>query len=162
MGASETEHTARSAAASLPAIAEAAGYGGLVPFVLGLLGIGLAPTWELRDLAQRLLLGYGAAILAFVGAVHWGLALAGRAPWSARILLGSIVPALAGAAAAALGGQRGLALLLVGFGVFWLYEHRRCEGFLPPAYLSLRRNLTLATCTLLAFCAFASEAVGLR
>ena len=34
-----------------------------------------------------------------------------------------------------LGGQRGLALLVVGFGVFWLYEHRASAPQLPPAYL---------------------------
>jgi len=61
-----------------------------------------------------------------------------------------------------LGGQRGLALLVVGFGGFWLYEHRSLSARLPPAYLNLRRHLTLAICMLLALTMFASDAAGLR
>ena len=70
-------------------------------------------------------------------------------------------PALAAAAAVLIGGQRALALLVVGFGIFWLYEHRILGSALPPAYLSLRRNLSLATCTLLALIMIASDAAGL-
>jgi hypothetical protein len=48
------------------------GYGGVLPFVLGLLAVGLAPDPGLRERAADLTLGYGAVILAFLGAVHWG------------------------------------------------------------------------------------------
>ena len=73
-------------------LAEAAGYAGLLPFLGALLGVGLLPTFEQRDLAQRLALGYGASILSFVGAVHWGLALAGRWTWSPTVVGGAILP----------------------------------------------------------------------
>jgi uncharacterized membrane protein len=49
-----------------------------------------------------------------------------------------------------LGGSRGTALLLVGFGFFWLHEHRRHGEELPPDYLQLRRVLSLTVCILLA------------
>ena len=36
----------------------------------------------------------------------------------------ALLPAVLGAVALVLGGQRGLAVLVVGCGGFWLYEHR--------------------------------------
>jgi hypothetical protein len=141
--------------------AELVSYAGVVPFVLCLLGVALLPTYGQRELAQRIAISYGAVVLAFVGAVHWGLALAGRLAWSPMRVAGSIVPALLGATGVLLGGQRGLALLVVGFGVFWLYEHRSVGAELPPAYLGLRRNLSLVVCTLLAVIMIVSDTAGL-
>jgi uncharacterized membrane protein len=71
------------------------------------------------------------------------------------------MPALLGATGILLGGQRALALLVVGFGVFWLYEHRGVGAELPAAYLSLRRNLSLVVCTLLALTMILSDSAGL-
>jgi len=143
-------------------LAEATGYAGLLPFLGALLGVGLLPTFEQRDLAQRLALGYGATILSFVGAVHWGLAVAGRWAWSPGVVVGATLPAVVATLALLVGGQRGLGLLVVGFGLFWVYEHRRQGARLPPAYLSLRRSLSLAVCSLLALTMILSESAGLR
>jgi hypothetical protein len=71
------------------------------------------------------------------------------------------MPALLGVAATLLGGQRGLALLVVGFGVFWLYEHHSVGAELPAPYVSLRRNLSLVVCALLAFTMILSDSAGL-
>jgi hypothetical protein len=146
----------------LSPLAEWIGYAGLLPFLGAMLGVGLAPGIEQRDLAQRLALGYGATILSFVGAVHWGLAVAGRWRWSTGVALGSILPSVVATAALLLGGQRGLGLLVVGFGFFWFYEHRRLGPSLPPDYLALRRSLTLAVCAMLALAMILSERAGLR
>ena len=44
-----------------------------------------------------------------------------------------------------LSSRHALTLLVVGFGLFWLYEHRVLgPDSLPPAYLRLRRSLSLA------------------
>lgn len=155
--------TARSSAepVSLSAMAEAAGYAGMVPFIASLAGMGLLPHIEQRDLAQHISLAWGAVVLSFVGAAHWGLALAGRLEWSVARLVGSIFPAVVAAIALVVSGQRGLGLLVVGFGVFWLYEHRRLGAELPPDYLRLRRNLSVAVCALLALTMILSESVGL-
>ena len=120
-----------------------------MPFAAGALGIVLLGD-ELRVFAARALVAYGAVILSFVGAVHWGLLLARPgAPGPAR-LLAAVLPSVAGWAALLLVPRHGLALLVVSFGLFWLYEHRRLGArFLPAAYLVLRRNLTLAVCALL-------------
>jgi Protein of unknown function (DUF3429) len=141
--------------------AEIVSYAGVVPFVLCLLGVALLPNYGLRELAQRIAISYGAVVLAFVGAVHWGLALAGQLAWRPVRIAGSILPAVIGATGTLIGGQRGLALLVVGFGVFWLYEHRSVGTELPAGYLSLRRNLSLVVCTLLAITMIVSDTAGL-
>jgi hypothetical protein len=141
-------------------VAEWSGYLCVVPFLVCLTGVGLLPEYGQRELAQRVALGWGAALLAFTGAVHFGLALGGRLPWEAG-RSAALIPALLGAGAVVLGGERGLALLVVGFGGWWLYEHRVLGTALPRAYLNLRRQLTLAICILLALTLFASDGAGL-
>jgi hypothetical protein len=134
----------------LPPGASALGYGGLVPFVAAVLGIVLLDG-EQRALAVRALLAYGAVILSFLGAVHWGLVLARPPADAARRLLAGVLPSLAGWVALLLPTRFGLALLVVAFGAFWLYEHRVLgEKLLPLQYLALRRSLTLGVCSLLA------------
>ncbi len=86
-----------------------------------------------------------------------GAALAGRWPWTASIVLGSTLPSVLAAAAVLIGEGRGLALLVVGFGLFWLYEHRQHQQDLPADYLALRRNLSLTVCVLLAMTAVALD-----
>jgi hypothetical protein len=143
------------------AAVEWAGYLSLAPLVLCLAGVGLLPAYAWRELAQRTAIAWGAVLLAFAGAVHFGLALGGRLPWERAHIGAALAPALLGAAAVVAGGQRGLALLVVGFGGFWLYEHRVLGAQLPAAYLNLRRQITLATCMLLALTMFVSDAAGL-
>jgi hypothetical protein len=144
------------------AAAEWAGYLCLLPLILGLAGVGLLPESTQRELAQRATIAWGAALLAFGGAVHWGLALAGRLPWQPLRITGALAPAVLAAAGVLVGGQRGLAVLAVGFGLFWLYEHRSLGAQLPPPYLALRRQLAGATCFLLAVTMFVSDTAGLR
>jgi hypothetical protein len=145
--------------APLAAGLEWASYACVAPLLLGLAGVGLLPEHAARELAQRGTLAWGGALLAFTGAVHWGLKLAGRLPRTA--VVAALAPAACAAAAVTIGGQRGLALLVVGFGLFWLYEHRVLGAQLPPAYLSLRRQLSVAICVLLAVTMIISDANGL-
>jgi hypothetical protein len=81
--------------------------------------------------------------------------------WRPIRIAGAVLPGMAGAAATLLGGQRGLGLLVVGFGIFWLYEHRSAGSELPAGYLSLRRNLSLVVCTLLSVSMILSDTAGL-
>ena len=87
--------TSDTAPASLPAPAAWLGYGGALPFVslaaLCWLVAGHAGFWF------GLLLVYGAVILSFVGALHWGFAmtLPGLEPARrSRMMAWSVVPAL--------------------------------------------------------------------
>lgn len=71
------------------------GYGGLIPIALGALMLMTGPqSW--RHLIQSLMVGYGAVILSFVGAIHWGWVLEGEmeAGRVRRHLLWSVIPAL--------------------------------------------------------------------
>ena len=151
----------RGAETRLNSLIEWAGYLGVVLLVACLAGVGLLPGYGERELAQRVALAWGAVTLASAGAVHIGLALAGRLPWDAARLAGALIPAALGALGVVLGGQHGLAVLVVGCGGFWLYEHRALGAALPTAYLNLRRQLALATGMLLALTMFISESAGL-
>ncbi|NGM21951.1 DUF3429 domain-containing protein [Roseomonas stagni] len=126
----------------LPPSALLLGAAGLIPF-LGLtaataLSIGWAPP---------ALAAYGAAILAFLGAVHWGLAL--RAPESEagattpRLALG-VLPSLIAWIALLLPLRPGLALLAAGILATAAVEARgAARGLVPPAYMRLRWVLSL-------------------
>jgi Protein of unknown function (DUF3429) len=148
-------------AARLDNLAEWAGYLSVVPLVLCLAGVGLLPRYPWQELAQRAALAWGAVLLAAAAAVHWGLALAGRLPSPRTRIAGVLAAALLGTSAVVVGGQRGLALLVVGHGAFWLYERHSLAGLLPAAHLALRRPLTFATCMLLALTMFVSDTAGL-
>lgn len=149
------------APARLGTAAELLGYLAVAPLIVCLACETLLAGYAGREFAQRGAIAWGAVLLASAGAVHWGLALAQRWPSSPARMATAAAPTIAAAAAVLIGGQRALALLVVGFGLFWLYEHRSLGSVLPPAYLSLRRNLSLATCTLLALIMIASDAAGL-
>ena len=74
-----------------PPLASLMGFGGLIPFFIcaGAAHSGVSP-WA--GLALIVIGIYGAVILSFVGAVHWGLAMAGgrRPVW----FVWSVMPAL--------------------------------------------------------------------
>lgn len=137
------------------------GYAGVVPLVLCFAGVALLPGYDARALAQRGAIAWGAVLLAFYAAAHFGLALAAGTAATRTRLSAAAVPPVIAAAALLIGGQRALALLVVGHGGLWLYEHRVLGGALPAAYLNLRRQLAFATCVLLALTVFVSDAAGL-
>lgn len=98
-------------AAKPPKLAVLLGYAGLVPFVGGALGIWVIPLgW--RPFVLDALLDFAAVILAFMGAIHWGLAMrAEETDEKAKLQLGlSVIPPLLGWAALAGGLPIGLSL----------------------------------------------------
>ena len=143
------------------ALSERAGYLGVAPLLLCLAGVGLLPGYTWQELAQRAALAWGAVLLAAAAAVHWGLALAGRLPSAPARIAALLAAALVGAGAVVVGGQRGLALLVVGHGGFWFYEKHVLGSDLPAPHLALRRQVTFATCMLLALIMFISDSAGL-
>lgn len=131
-----------------PFLARLLGYCGLLPFVSGALCVWLAPQ-AMQQLIMTALLNYTAIILAFMGAIHWGLAMAvgtdGRE--DAPLQLGlSVIPALVGWTAVSFGLPATLALpvLLLAFVGLYLADLRAIAlGLAPPWYRALRRPLTL-------------------
>ncbi len=136
-----------------PAVVSWLGFAGLIPFAAPLL-LGLfEPTLTPRLLhAQQL---YGAVILSFLGAIHWGLAMVMPEIDSGRqhaLFIWSVVPSLIGWLACLLGGMEGSLLLSLGLLVQYACDvyQMRCGG-VPAWYLRLRIRLTtLAVLSLLA------------
>lgn len=127
------------------------GYAGLLPFLAGALGVLLLGDPGARQLAERALIGYGAVILSFLGAVHWGLMLGRPVPRQHGILIAGVLPSLVGWMTLLLSHDHALAVQIAAFGAFWLYEHRVLgTEVLPANYLSTRRVLTLVACAALA------------
>jgi hypothetical protein len=136
---------------ALPAGAQALGFGGLIPFVAAMLAVVWLPDAQARELAGRILVGYGAVILSFLGGVHWGLLLRDRPAEAFRPLAMGVLPSLAGWATLLLPFEQAVAVQVACFGGFWLYEHRVLgAAVLPAGYLALRRWLTLIVCATLA------------
>jgi hypothetical protein len=132
------------------------GYGGLVPFVA--LAAGTTLGGPHADLWRAALFSYGAVILSFVGALHWGIALAapglGMRQRSA-LFAWSVVPALLAWPALLLYVKPATVLLLGGFAAHYWQDLRLVRsadggGALPGWYLPLRLRLTLVACACLA------------
>jgi len=135
---------------TLPRTALLLGLAGLIPF-LG--GIGLAALAEGASRGQALwaLATYGAVILSFLGAVHWGLALArDESPATAARLLLGVVPALVGWVALLLPPVTSLVLLASGIlGTAAAETGAARRGLVGAAYLRLRWGLSLVAMTCL-------------
>ena len=138
----------------LPLLAIALGVGGLIPFLACAVGILLFSGQVPAPRLVLAMIDYGAVILAFLGAVHWGLALAGD-PLGTPIAAGavtrrltlSVLPALIGWAALLIplvaSPVLALAVLLLGFLLTTLVEARAARvGLMPPGYMALRWLLT--------------------
>ena len=142
--------TAASARAERPG--RALGYAGLIPFVVGLLVAAAAPT-GVHEQAVAATLAYGAAILAFLGGVHWGVALLrDQRPWP--VMTVGVLPALVGWLGAGLGvvaaPAAGALLLAAGFAAWYGYERLADPGTgFPPWYRQLRGRLTAVVCAVL-------------
>ncbi len=161
--------------ARLPPLALLLGTGGLVPFLACGLGSVTAGGAVPADRALLALVEYAAIILSFLGAVHWGLALAG-AGFAARDGLGEseaaqggavrsgterarlalgVLPALVGWAAllvsVAAAPAIALALLIAGFLATTAVEARAAaDGLVPAGYMRMRWGLTLVVVVVLA------------
>ncbi|WP_206935358.1 DUF3429 domain-containing protein [Roseococcus thiosulfatophilus] len=132
------------------------GLSGLLPFIAAALAVLLAPDYW-GGFARGALIAYGAVILSFLGAVHWGLAL--RAPageaWAtpARLVLG-VVPSLIGWAAMLLFEAPSLLLLAAGIlATAGVEQWAASRGLVPRFYMRLRWVLSVgaASCLLLPF-----------
>ena len=112
------------------------GYLGLLPFLGAGVGVWFGMSW-----LTGWLLAYGAVILSFVGAIHWGLAMARQDP-SPRWFYASVVPALAGWLALLLPALAGLPVLIAGFVGWRVWEHRGGGPALPRWFRRLRTVLS--------------------
>ena len=140
----------------LPRSAAWLGFGGLLPFI----GLALTAFVDRHHgiVWADALVAYGAVILSFVGALHWGFAMALPAmPQALRrnCFVWSVVPALLAWPAVMLEPAFGAPLLVAGF-VAHIWQDHRLAGrvALPAWYLPLRRQLSIVACVCLALGAF--------
>jgi hypothetical protein len=127
--------------ASFPNIPSFLGWAGLVPF-------GLAAVGTHSGIDTLILYGflggtaYGAVILSFLGAVHWGLAMQDdRSPYW---YVWSITPALSGFVILLLldVGMRVVTLIPL-FALAWSVDFKAANhGLIPNWYMRLRSKLT--------------------
>lgn len=141
-----------------PRVVALLGYGGLLPFAVGALGLLLVPKGH--ALWQAVLLGYAAIILSFVGALHWGFAMSAPAADAPGLYSWSVVPALLGWVALLLPGVLPLlgsdsrsgtvlaaTLLILAYAAHYLQDRRLTRRQpLPDWYLPLRLRLSSVAC----------------
>ena len=129
---------------ALPRTVAWLGYGGLIPFLVlmpaSLLDHHHGAVWS------DALYAYGAIILSFIGALHWGLAMSlpelterQRSAWFAW----SVVPALIAWPAVLFSPPLAAPLLVFGFIAHYLQDRRLArQATLPGWYLPLRLRLS--------------------
>ena len=138
------------------------GYGGLLPFV-GLATLAAVDPAHARAWSDALV-GYGAVILSFVGALHWGVAMIatkltpGQRRWA---FVWSVVPALIAWPASVLAGSGGALMLVLGFACHLIQDLRLAgPAELPSWYLPLRWRLTVVGSSCLVLNAWMMSAQG--
>lgn len=122
--------------AATPRAAAWMGYLGLLPFLAGAIGM-----WAGVAVAGTWLAAYGAIILSFVGAIHWGAA-ASRGQYAPLPYVLSVVPALIGWLALMLTPAAGLALMAIAFAAWRIAEHGLLDEYQPGWLRRLRTRLT--------------------
>lgn len=137
--------------ASFSTITGAAALLGLLPFLLGLfftLFPGLLPIDAV--IYERAMLGYGAAILSFLGGVRWGIRLGGGAGSELTYVAG-ILGSILGFATVLMPLNIGLAMLIAGFALHGFWDvWSGFRGTLPRDYAHMRSIMTGLVCLVLA------------
>ena len=131
-------------------MAKLLGFGGLVPFAgCAVLMYSGSPSASIIALFANAV--YGAVILSFVGAVHWGLTMRGdRSPYW---YVWSIMPAILGwLSIVLLDINISLLALAIAFTLAWSVDRQASlQGLIPTWYMQMRHILTAgATISLLA------------
>ena len=136
------------------------GLGGLVPF-FGLALVAVVADPDYARMAVLAQIQYAVTILSFIGALHWGIALAGHGMSAARTrtaLVWSVVPSLYAFFATiapelvpepSIGPAHATLLLLaIGFVCAWIVDQRIYRGHPVPAWFPRLRGLLTAGATL--------------
>ncbi|MEM1277031.1 MAG: DUF3429 domain-containing protein [Pseudomonadota bacterium] len=125
----------------VPAAAAWLGLAGLLPFAAGALAHWIAPS----ELIRTLTIGYGVAILSFMGGCRWGFAAAGLGQGvQVGPLVLSVLPCLYGWAISIVPGSFPYFGLAVGFAALLAADFQLTQaGGAPAWWPALRLPLTL-------------------
>ena len=133
---------------TMPGAVGLLGYGGLIPFV-GLAILSIAEPAH-GIMYRGALLLYGAVILSFVGAIHWGAAMLVETlsdQTRRACFVWSVVPALIGWCTYILSPLAAALILVLGFLLqYWRDAVTAAAIHWPGWYLPLRIRLTVVAC----------------
>ena len=122
--------------------AKTLGYAGLIPFIVFSVGCWIPLPYVTN--AGSILVAYAAVILSFMGAVHWGVAMAGTDQQRSKHFIASVVPALIAWPALLLPQSLALLILLTGFIGLYAYDRSvETTQSLPSWYIPMRTKLTV-------------------
>lgn len=122
------------------------GYLGLMPFVLGVILVGLVHPdvhHEEHRFVVDALSKYAAVIISFLAGIHWGLAMRGGAPKLDDRLTWGVVPSLVAWIAVVMPPNAGLVVHGVTLIVCYLNDRKHYPSWGAAAWLTLRFRLTV-------------------
>ena len=123
---------------TIPRLPVLLGYAGLIPFVVLSAALWFLPA-NYQVLINQALLLYASLILAFMGAVHWGLAMLHTGMDYRRQLGFSVIPALVAWFAFFLPEMLNYSVLIIAFALLCLFDTRMAKtGRAPRWYPRLR------------------------
>lgn len=132
---------ARAAALAPPnPVALRLAHAGLLPFVLGALLVWLVHE-EVHPYAAAALSGYAAAVISFLGGIHWGLGMRQSIP-SPQPFVWGMVPALLAWVAVVMPPYAGLVLQGITLVLCYLVDRRLYPVLGAGAWLTLRFRLS--------------------
>jgi len=117
------------------------GFGGLIPFI-GLSGLSVLTSGAHQQTLLFSLLAYGATIISFLGAVHWGLTMTEDIPNKLQLVWG-VIPSLAAWLSLIFSTQLGLAIEGLVLWACFFVDYKTYPLFNLSAWLKLRFVLTL-------------------
>jgi hypothetical protein len=135
----------------IPPIVTWLGYGGLLPFLA--LAVALWVDSSNSSFWREALVAYGAVILSFVGALHWGFAMSQSgmsAHQRTHCFIWSVVPALMAWIALLMTPKYAILLLVASFLIHFWQDRQLAQAVdMPVWYLPLRLKLTFVACSAL-------------
>ncbi len=123
-------------------LASQMGFAGLIPFV-GLAAALWLSSPDNRPWLSMALLGYGATIASFLGAIHWGLVMREAPSRKATSLVWGVLPSLVAWLALLLGPATGLLLIAALLLACYAVDRALYPRYQLQAWLPMRLQLTL-------------------
>ena len=121
--------------------ARAIGYAGLVPFI-GLSAVSGLCHGIHHSAILFSLLAYGATIISFLGAIHWGLAMRDEQPDRISIIWG-VIPSLVAWSSLIVDTHWGLVIQFITLWICFFVDFKRYPKFGVGQWLRMRLQLTV-------------------
>lgn len=134
-----------------PTTALLLGAGGLIPYVV-LSSLSVFSVRTQQEYLILILLAYGATIISFLGAIHWGLTMSETLPNRLRLIWG-VTPSLVAWLSLILNAPTGLCVQIIVLWICLLVDTKTYPGHDLSKWLFMRFTLTLVASTSLVIAA---------